>query len=289
MILRADGASLYVTRDIAAAIYRKEHYDFYKSLYVVAYQQNLHFKQLFKVVDMMGYEWAKDMEHVAFGMVSMEDGTLSTRSGRVIFLDEVFDRAIERSRSLIDEKSPDLPNKDEVAKQVGIGALVYSTLSAGRIKDITFSWDRALNFDGETGPYCQYNHARCCTVLRKAAAGKGIEPLPPVDELLALLLDKTPRGDTDFSTLSDGPAQELIVQIANFPDAVTRAAEENEPSLVTRATTLVAQAFNRFYNEDRILDAEPATKDARLLLTDATRQVIKIGLNLIGVAAPEQM
>ncbi len=271
LILKADGATLYATRDIAAALYRKEHYHFYKSLYVVAYQQNLHFRQLFKVIEMMGYEWAKDMVHVAFGMVSMEEGTLSTRSGRVIFLDEVFAKATERARKLIEEKSPDLENKDSVAQQVGVGALVYNTLSAGRIKDITFSWDRALNFDGETGPYCQYSHARCCRILRKAN-----HPLPALSTI-------------DYSALSDRYAQEVLRQIGDFPEAIRRAVDENEPHLVTRCVTRICQAYSKFYDEKRIVDAPENERDARLVLTNATRNVIRTGLHLLGIQAPEQI
>lgn len=272
LILKADGATLYATRDLAAAIYRKENYDFYRSLYVVAYQQNLHFRQLFKVLEMMGYDWAKDCKHVAFGMVSMEDGTFSTRSGKVIFLDDVFARATERALELIQEKSPDLENKEAVAQQVGVGALVYNTLSASRIKDITFSWDRALSFEGETGPYCQYTHARCCSVLRKA--GNAVP---------------SSLDGVDLASLSDSYAQALLAEIGQFPDVLHRALEECEPFLLTRSVTSICQAYSRFYYEKRILDAPENERAARLLLTDATRQVIKIGLYLLGIEAPDQM
>lgn len=161
MILKKDGATLYATRDIAAALYRKDTYDFAKCLYVVAYQQNLHFKQWFKVIELMGYDWYKELEHVAFGMVSFEGQTLSTRKGRVVYLDDLLQGALEKARAIIEEKNPDLPNKDEVARQVGIGAVVFTALFNNRIKDIDFWWDRALNFDGETGPYVQYSYARC--------------------------------------------------------------------------------------------------------------------------------
>ena len=168
LILKKDGATLYATRDLAAAFYRKKTYNFYKTLYVVAYQQNLHFKQWFKVVEKMGYDWARDMEHVAFGMVSYEGRALSTREGYVVYLDELLERAVEKARVIIDEKSPNLADKDKVARQVGIGAVVFFDLFNNRIKDIDFRWERALNFDGETGPYVQYTHARCCSVLAKA-------------------------------------------------------------------------------------------------------------------------
>lgn len=162
---------------LAAAFYRKQTYDFYKNLYVVAYQQNLHFKQLFKVLELMGCDWAKDMEHVAFGMVSMTDGTLSTRKGRVIFLEDVIKAAIEKTRAIIEEKNPSLQDKDQTAQDIGVGALIYSTLSNSRIKDIVFDLDRILNFDGETGPYVQYTYARALSVLRKAAALPTVRPI----------------------------------------------------------------------------------------------------------------
>ncbi len=269
LILKADGATLYATRDLAAAFYRKEHYNFYKNLYVVAYQQNLHFRQLFKVIDMMGYPWSADCEHVAFGMVSMEDGTLSTRKGRVVFLEEVFQKAIEKTYAIISEKSPQLEDKETVARQVGVGALVYNTLAASRIKDITFSWDRALNFEGESGPYCQYTHARCCSVLAKA--------------------ESIPTGDIDYATLDDPHAIALIRLLGSYPRAIHQACSQNEPFHITRHVTDIAQAYNKFYYENRILDAAPNERDARLILTQATRDVIAGGLALLGIAAPEKM
>ena len=168
VIIKKDGSTLYITRDIAAAIYRKEHYDFYKNLYVVASQQNLHFQQWIKVVELMDYEWAKDCVHIPFGLVSLEDGTMSTRQGRVVFLEDVLNKAIERTREIILEKNVNTDNVDVTARQVGIGAVVFNELSNGRIKDYVFSWDKVLNFDGETGPYVQYTHARAASVLRNA-------------------------------------------------------------------------------------------------------------------------
>lgn len=269
LILRSDGATLYATRDLAAAIYRKDHYDFYKNLYVVAYQQNLHFRQVFEVLHLMGYEWSKDCEHVAFGMVSMEDGTLSTRKGRVVFLEEVFQKSIEKTLAIITEKSPDLENKELVAQQVGIGALIYNTLASSRIKDITFSWDRALSFEGESGPYCQYTHARCCSVLRKAG--------------------QVPIGAIDYSTLTDSHAIALIKLLGTYPQAIQQACTQNEPFHVTRHVTDIAQAYNKFYYENRILDATPSERDARLALTKATSDVLASGLHLLGISAPDKM
>ena len=267
LILRSDGASLYHTRDLAAAFYRKATYDFTKCLYVVAYQQDLHFKQLFKVIELMGYDWAKDLEHVAFGMISFEGQALSTRHGRILYLEDLLDRSIEKARKIIDEKSPQLENKDEVARKVGIGAVVFFALSASRIKDIDFWWDRALNFDGETGPYVQYTYARCCSVLGKAH------------------VDAQP----DYAGLSDPEAQDVVRLLERFPELVHEAAQRYEPSLITRYTVDLAQAYNKFYYEHRILDCEPGVSAARLALTRATRDVIGVGLKLIGVEPTEKM
>jgi arginyl-tRNA synthetase len=196
IILKSDGTTLYATRDLAAAEYRKKTYDFYKNIYVVAYQQNLHFRQVFAVLKKMGYGWADDCEHVAFGMVSLEDGTLSTREGKVVLLEDVLDRAVEKTLEIINEKNPGLEDKEEIAADIGIGAVVYSTLSQSRIKDISFSFDRVLNFDGETGPYVQYTHTRCASLLRKAGAVK---------------------GDADLSALASGEGMAVVKLIEEVP------------------------------------------------------------------------
>ena len=270
VILKSDGATLYSTRDLAAAFYRKKTYDFDKCLYVVAYQQNLHFKQWFKVVEMMGYDWAKDLEHVAFGMVSLEDGTLSTRRGKVVFLQDVLNKAVEKTLSIIKEKSPNLENKEDVAKSVGVGAVVFDTLSSARIKDITFSFDRVLNFDGETGPYVQYTHARCASLLRRAEFDWA-------------------AAEKDYSALNNDEAFAVAKLLFAFPDTVQKACEKNEPYLVTRHTIELAKAMNRFYYEHRIIDEDTAKTAARLELTASVKQVIKTGLWLIGVDAPDRM
>ena len=268
LILKKDGATLYATRDIAAAFYRKKTYHFYKDLYVVAYQQNLHFKQWFKVVEKMGYEWSKDLEHVPFGMVSYEGRALSTREGYVVYLDELLNRAVEKAREIIEEKSPNLPDKDKVARQVGIGAVVFFDLFNNRIKDIDFRWDRALNFDGETGPYVQYTHARCCSLLAKAGE-----------------LD----AEADYAALENPAAQEVVRTLERFPEIVSEACHRNEPSLVTRYTVELASNFNRFYYENRILTEDAAQSKARANLTAATASCLRTALSLIGVEAPEKM
>ena len=270
IILKSDGATLYATRDLAAAFYRKQTYDFHKCLYVVAYQQNLHFQQLFRVLEHMGCSWAADMQHVAFGMVSLEDGTLSTRKGKVVLLKDVLDQAVEKTLSIIEEKSPGLENKKDVAKVVGVGAVVFDTLSAARIKDITFSFDRVLNFDGETGPYVQYTHARCASLLRRADFDYATEEM-------------------DFTALDNKEAFALCKLLYTFPETVKKACDKNEPYMITKHTTEVAKAMNRFYYEHRIIDDDRPKTAARLLTADCARTVIKTGLGLIGVGAPDRM
>ncbi|HWR22840.1 MAG TPA: arginine--tRNA ligase [Feifaniaceae bacterium] len=270
LVLRSDGATLYATRDIAAALYRKDTYDFAKCLYVVAYQQDLHFRQWFKVVELMGYPWAKDLVHVSFGMVSLVDGTLSTRKGKVLFLEDVLNAAIEKTLEIITEKSPNLQDKPAVARQVGVGAVVWNALYNSRIKDVVFSWDKALNFEGETGPYVQYTHARCCAVLRKA----NVSDIPE---------------DLDYRLLSDEDAMRVIRAMGDFPRAVREAAQKYEPYLVSRAVVAVCQAYNKFYYEQRIIGEEEQVEKARLALTAAAKSVISTGLFLVGLAAPERM
>lgn len=269
LLVKADGATLYATRDIAAAYYRKKTYDFYKCLYVVAYQQNLHFKQLFQVLKLMDFAGADDMEHVAFGMVSMEDGSMSTRKGHVVWLQEVLDKAVEKARAIIEEKNPDTKNKDEIAESVGVGAVVFSALWNNRIKDIVFSYDKVLNFDGETAPYVQYTYARCASALRKG-------------------------GDIDFdnmdlAAITTDEGYDVIKSIITFGDSVRLAAKLREPCYVTRHVVDLAEKFNRFYIDHRILVDDAPTRNARLALTKAVGNIIRCGLGLLGISAPSEM
>ncbi|MBP2027027.1 arginyl-tRNA synthetase [Acetoanaerobium pronyense] len=270
LIKKKDGSTLYITRDLAAAIYRKETYDFYKNIYVVGSQQTLHFKQWMKILEVMGYEWAKDCEHVQFGMVSLEEGTLSTRRGRVVFLEDVLNKAIEKTREIISEKNPNLDSVDQVAKQVGVGAVVFQELSNSRIKDYTFSWERTLSFEGETGPYVQYTHARACSLIKKA----NIEI----------------NSDIDFKVLSQNKdAMEVIRVLGTFKSVLIRSAERNEPHHVSRFVLDLSQAFNKFYHDNLILVEDENIKKALLALVEATRIGIKNSLNILGMEAPEKM
>ncbi len=270
LILRSDGASLYATRDLAAAIYRKKTYDFEKCLYVVAYQQNLHFKQVFKVLELMGKDWAKDLVHVAYGMVSLEEGAMSTRKGKVVWLEDVISRCVEKAYTVIAEKNPSLENKERVAEQVGVGAVVFGALYNNKIKDIVFSYDKALNFDGETSVYVQYTCARASSVLFKAREAG----IARTDALL-------PPCDAEF---------ELVKALAAFPECVVSAAKNYEPSVVARFAVDAAQKFNKFYIECKILQAETEAQRAfRLRLTEATLTVLKNALTLLGIGVPEKM
>ena len=269
LIQKNDGSTLYMTRDLAAAIYRKKTYDFDKCIYVVASQQNLHFQQWFKVIELMGYDWYDKLEHVNFGMISLEDGTLSTRNGRVVFLEDVLNQAIQKTREIIESKNPDIENLDQTVKDVGVGAVIFQELSNSRIKDYVFSWDKTLSFDGETGPYVQYTHARCCSVLRKAG-----------EEVTA---------DINYDLLSDEDSSEVLKLIGDFNKNILVALRKSEPHIITRFVLDLAQAFNKFYHDNPILVDDAELRKARLALVEATRQTIKNALALLGMHAPERM
>ena len=268
LLVRSDGATLYATRDLAAAFYRKKTYDFDKCLYVVASQQNLHFRQWFKVLELAGEEWYKDLVHVAHGMVSLEEGSLSTRSGNVVYLDDVLDMAVSKSREIIEEKREDLPDPDAVAEQIGVGAVIFGVLYNNRIKDMTFSYARALNFDGETGSYVQYTHARCRSLTEKCP---------------------DPDCDPDYSGVTGAEACEVLKLLDSYPDVILSAAEKYEPCYVSRFLVDLAQAFGKFYLTCNIAKAEDGVKKARLMLVKAVKSVLKDGLELLGIKAPEKM
>ena len=269
LITKNDGSTLYMTRDLAAAIYRKNTYDFDKCIYVVGSQQSLHFQQLFKVLELMGYEWSKDLNHVPFGMVALEEGTMSTRKGRVVFLEDVLKQAVEKTKEIVLSKNPNAKNVEQIAKQVGVGAVVFQELSNSRIKDYTFSWSRTLSFEGETGPYVQYTHARCCAVLRKA--------------------EEEVTADINYDLLSEGDGAEVLKVIGSFNKAILAAMRKNEPHIITRFVLDLAQAFNKFYHDNPILVDDVEVRKARLALVAATRQTIENALALLGMHAPERM
>ena len=274
LITKSDGSTLYITRDIAAAVYRKETYDFYKNLYIVASQQNLHFQQWIKILELMGYEWAKDCVHIPFGLVSLEEGTMSTRHGRVVFLEDVLNRAVDETRKIIREKGVATDNIDETAKQVGIGAVIFQELSNNRIKDYVFSWDKVLDFNGETGPYVQYTYARAASLMRRADAGA---------------LAKAQAGDIDVTYIRSDAAYELVKLLEAFPAVVVEAADKYEPSVVTRHIVDIAQSFNRFYHDEHIIVENIEEQAAKLALAQAAKNTIKNGLGLLGIQCPERM
>jgi arginyl-tRNA synthetase len=274
LLRKKDGATLYITRDLAAAIYRYEHYHFSKALYVVGAEQTLHFKQLFKILELMGYPWAKDCVHVPFGLIHFKDGKMSTREGKVIFLEEVLNRAMKLARDIIQEKNPSLQNKDDAARMVGLGSVIFGDLVNDRIKNIEFDWDKVLDFSGETAPYIQYSHARICSILRKAE----------LEGMATLNLLETP----DF--LPAAPEEEqLLITLARFAEQVKRAAEDYRPSYLARYLLELAKNFNKFYHNCPVLTAGENKKRARLLLIEGTRKVLGSGLRLLGIEAPGEM
>lgn len=268
LILKSDGSTIYATRDIAAAFYRKDTYDFDKCIYVTSAGQSLHFAQFFKVIELMGYEWAKDFRHVPFGTVSFNGAKIATRSGNMVLLEDIFDKAIENTRAIIEEKNPNLENKEEIAKAVGVGAIIFNDLSNNRIKDVDFNWEEALSFDGNTGPYVQYTHARCAGILDKASAELDLSKLSITD---------------DFE-------KALIKTLNLFPERINQAREELEPSVITRYLLDVCQCFNRFYQNCPVLKVSDETiKNTRLALVSCTRYVLNRGLRLIGLKTPNNI
>ena len=269
IIIKSNGSSAYITRDIATAINRKKVYDFDENLYVVATQQNLHFQQLKAILEKMGYDFYKECIHVPFGMVSLKDQTLSTRKGQVVFLEDVLNKAIDKTKEIMETRDSQIEDVEETSKIVGIGAVKFQELYNNRIKDYVFDWDEVLNFDGETGPYVQYTYARAKSVLRKA--------------------DFSEVKTKDFTKISSDEEFALVKSLANFKDVVIKACEKYEPSLITRHTTEIAKNFNKFYNACQINVDDDKLKEERLALTYATSIVIKTALGLLGIKTVEQM
>ncbi len=267
LILKRDGSTLYPTRDIAAAVYRKNEYNFDKAIYVTSAGQSLHFAQWFKVVELMGYDWHDQLVHVPYGTVSINGAKLATRTGNVVLLKDLFKAAIEEVSAIMEEKNPDIENKDEVAEAVGVGAIVFYYLSNGRIKDINFIMEDALNFDGNTGPYVQYTYARTCAVLRKA-------------------------GDMSCTKLKCTAPEEvtLLKTLAKFPERVENAIADYEPSVITRYILELAAAFNRFYHNCKIISAEEeAVRATRVEITRAVSRVLANAFPLICLKTMEKI
>lgn len=269
IIIKSNGSSAYITRDIATAINRKKEYNFDENLYVVATQQNLHFQQLWRILELMGYDLYKGCKHISFGMVSLKDQTLSTRKGQVVFLEDVLNKAIDKTREIMENREDTVDDIDEVSRIVGIGAVKFQELYNNRIKDYVFDWDEVLNFDGETGPYVQYTYARAKSVLRKA----GIDEIKPLD------IEKI-TSDEEFT---------LVKKLAGFEDVVVKAKEKYEPSLITRHLTDIAKSFNKFYNSSKIMVEDEKLKEERLALAYVTAIVIKTALGLLGIRTVEKM
>ncbi len=281
IVLKSDGATIYASRDIAAVLWRKERYGFWKNIYVVGNPQSLHFQQVFAVLRKAGYACADDCVHVGFGLVKFADRKLSTRAGDVIFLDELLDESVAKTREIIDRnaelRGTDMSEAEraDVAEKVGIGAVQYAFLRNGRDRDLVFSWEEMLDFDGETGPYAMYTYARARSVLRKAEA----EGAAPAD-----------ASDADLARLGGDEEAAVARLLYGFGDAVRRAADANEPYLLTRQVAGIARAFNKFYNNQSILSApDPETRRARIALTGAVCVALKTGLGLLGIAAVERM
>lgn len=270
LIMKKDGSSIYATRDLAAIFYRKATWNFDKCLYVTGQEQKLHFAQVFKVVELLGNEWAKDsLVHIPYGLVSLEGAKLSTRSGNIIYAEDILLEAIDKVKQIILTKNPDLEDKDETAKMVGVGAIIFHDLYNQRIKDVSFKWDKVLNFDGETGPYVQYTYCRCASILRSVS----------YDENAAI----------DYNQLLDEEAIALLKEINRFPQVVLDAAEKYEPSVVARFAMDVAQAFSRFYNACRVNVEDENIRNARVKLVALTKTTLRDALDLLGISCPEQM
>ncbi len=274
MVCKSNGSTIYATRDLAAILYRARTYNFDKCLYVVAYEQNLHFKQIFEVAKLLGIseKCQKGLEHISYGMVHLKTGKMSTREGNVIKVEELLKESISRVRKIIEEKNPELTEeeKDDIATKVGIGAVIYNDLSGSRIKDEVFDWDTVLNFNGETGPYIQYTYVRTKSVLKKA------ENIPNFK-------------DIDIECLTEKDAYEVIKLLYSYTDIIESAAEKNEPSIISRFLIDLAKAYSSFYNENKIIVDDKKVRDARVYLTYVTSIVLNNGANLLGIKMPEKM
>ncbi|GAA0368353.1 arginine--tRNA ligase [Alkalibacterium iburiense] len=268
LIKKSDGATLYMTRDLAAALFRKETYDFAQSLYVVGQEQSNHFKQLKAVLKELGFDWADNIHHIPFGLITKDGKKLSTRKGKVVLLEDVLDEATAQALQQIEEKNPDLPNKERVSEQVGVGAVVFHDLKNDRLNNFDFTIEEVVQFEGETGPYVQYTRARALSILRKA----GQETFQA----------------SDAYQLSDAYSWEVVKLLQEYPDTIKRAYDNFEPSIIAKHAVHLAQAFNKFYANVRVLD-EHEEKEARLALVYAITEILKEDLRILGVESPNEM
>lgn len=281
LITKSDGGSIYHSRDIAAILYRKEMYDFEKCIYVTGLEQSLHFKQIFKAVELMGYDWADGLVHVPYGLVSLAGAKLSTREGNIIYAEELLHEAISRASQAIATKNPDLSDKEITAKKVGVGAVIFHDLYNQRIKNIDFSWEDVLSFEGTTGPYVQYTYARAKSILRKSGQVVTAE-ITKQDQVVAQI-EKLSK------ILTDDTAYALVKVFGEYENTIQKAAQRYEPSVVARFTVSLATAFNKFYHDCPILQAQEEVKQARLLLVELTQQVLADACGLLGIECPEEM
>ena len=272
MIKKSNGSTIYATRDLAAVLYRARTYNFDKCLYVVAYEQNLHFKQIFEVAKYLDIpeKCLKGLEHVAYGMVRLTTGKMSTREGTVVKVEELLDEAVDRVEKIIEEKNPNMQNKKEEAKKIGIGAVIFNNVCSTIIKDQVFDWNIALNFNGETGPYIQYVYVRTKSVLEKA------NYIPKIEEI-------------DFNLLQDKESLKVIRTLYNFEDVLMSIVQKNEPSILARYLIELSQNYSNFYNENKIIDEDKNLQNARVYLTKAVGTVLKTGANLLGIQMPDRM
>ena len=279
IIKKSNDSTTYATRDLAAILYRSRTYDFDKALYVVSYEQNLHFKQVFETAKLLGIDekYTKGLEHVSFGMVLLPTGKMSTREGTVVKLEDLLDEAIQRAKTVIETKNPELENKDEVAKKVGIGAVIFNDLSNSRIKDEIFDWNTILNFQGETGPYIQYTYVRTKSIIEKS--GNKFEEIQNSDIFRNIKLEY----------LQDEEAQNILKLIYNFEEILKQVTEKNEPSILSRYLIDVAKAYSSYYNNNKIIVEDTDIKNARIFITYATGKILEIGASLLGIKMPDKM
>ncbi|QHQ60190.1 arginine--tRNA ligase [Anaerocolumna sedimenticola] len=270
LITKSDGSSIYHSRDMAAVLYRKKKYDFEKCLYITGLEQKLHFAQVFKAIEEMGYDWAEELVHIPYGLVSLEGEKLSTRTGNIVYAEDILKEAIHRSYKLISQKNSNLKNKEQIAEMVGVGAIIFHDLFNQRIKNVNFSWDEVLSFEGASGPYIQYTYARAKSILRKGNVEKA-------------------NMQINVNMLTDEVSYELVKELSKYEDKVEEAALRYEPSVIARYVWGLATSFNKFYHDCNILNAEKSIKEARLVLVYLTQKIIKDAMDLLGIQCPEEM